>query len=97
MTHYLTPDEISQVRIDYKQLLASPESTEISIKFRKYLTGGSSTDPIYGNTEGRVHPDIQVVEDVQCVVNYVDRRNVKLLEFDYIEVGDAVFETIEKL
>lgn len=88
---YLTAQELAEVRLNYRRLLASPEATPVKVVFSKYATGGVQNDEIYGNLKGTVDQEVVEICDVKSIIAYVTPRHLKLLEFDFIEVGDAIF------
>lgn len=93
------PAEIALIRRDFADLVRAPESNKITLSYKTWQNPGDSPqiDEVYG-TDRRVNSAVDVtVPNVQCVMSIVHARDLKLLAFGVINVGDVLFYFLDTI
>lgn len=86
----LSPMEMSLIRQDWRSMLHSPEACTVSLKFQtKLLPNNPDLDPVYRVDRGAYGDEVEV-KCIPCIIQIVNERNLKILGFGIVEVGDAL-------
>lgn len=89
----LTPYEMSLIRQDWRQMIQAPEACSVTLRWQTYSqpTGTPVPDQVYKFDTRILDPTEQELSDVRCIIKIVHARDLKILEFGIVEVGDAIF------
>lgn len=88
---FLHPTELNLLKRDYHQ--AVHHDSSVTILYHTYLdsTDPPVIDPVYHTDERELDQTQVVREDVPCITKIVHERDLKILGFGIVEVGDCIF------
>lgn len=90
---FLMPNEMALMKRDFNQMVDRPDGTKVTLRYTTYVVPGDEPDidPVYKN-DRRVQNTMPVeVEEVPCFQRIVHDRDLKILAFGILEVGDVIF------
>jgi hypothetical protein len=96
MFHF-TPVEFQMVKSDYRQMILGHDANNIEIRYRTPSAPTlTEVDPVY-HRDGREYDPVEVVSLQKGVMKIVHERDLKLLAFGIVEVGDAIFYFLDTI
>lgn len=96
MFPFLAPHEIGLIRQDYRQMLASSDAIQVTLEYQSLLAGQvSALDEVYHRETSRL--ETLRLTKLPCLFRIVHERNLRVLAFQIVEVGDAIFYFPETL
>lgn len=89
---FLNASELGLIHKDVETILEGPESTSITIRYRTYdTTPPSSSVPAFNVEDDRPLDATAIEIPVNCLQYVVGERDLNILKYKIIEVGDCVF------
>lgn len=96
MGPFSTPYERALINTDYAQQVMGGGTT-VDIHYRQYVDGfPANPDPVYKNDRRQLTAEI-TKQNVPCILKIVEPRDVRILGFGIVEVGDAIIYFLEKI
>src|SRR4051812_41961527 len=93
----LTATERMLIKSDYRGMV-NGEGSLVTIKYRTLLAGGGTPDidPVYKNDRRLANAE-PVTTTAKCLIRIVHERDLKILGFGIIQVGDAILYFLDNL
>jgi hypothetical protein len=97
MFPFLSQAEIGLIQSDFTQMLQG-EGSLVTLTYRTPLLAGSSPDPdpVYKFDRRLQDNDLETVS-VRCFIQIVHARDLKILGFGIVQVGDAILYFLDTL
>ena len=99
MFPFLSPHELNLIRRDYADVVRAPESNLITLKYKTYFAPADqpAIDDVYKDDTRLLTQVDSELPNVNCIMQVVHARNLKLLAFGMLNVGDVLFYFLDDI